>query len=50
MKTIAFSLLLIPVLLIASPNSFAHCDTKDGPVVAAAIKAIKENNINYAHS
>lgn len=48
MKTIAFSLLLIPMLLIVSPNSFAHCDTKDGPVVAAAIKAIKENNINYA--
>lgn len=32
---------------ITSQTSFAHCDTKDGPVVAAAIKAIEQNNINY---
>lgn len=44
---------LIPVFLfllglfISSQPSFAHCDTKDGPVVAAAIKAIEQNNINY---
>src|SRR5512141_754421 len=48
MKKIILSLLLITGLLIASHTSFAHCDTKDGPVVAAAIKAIKQNNINYA--
>ena len=48
MKTIILSVLLIAGLLIASHTSFAHCDTKDGPVVAAAIKAIKQNNINYA--
>ncbi|HET9825251.1 MAG TPA: DUF6448 family protein, partial [Chitinophagaceae bacterium] len=47
MKKIILSLLLITGLLIASHNSFAHCDTKDGPVVAAAIKALKQNNINY---
>lgn len=33
---------------MTSHNCFAHCDSKDGPVVAAAIKAIKQNNINYA--
>ncbi len=26
----------------------AHCDTMDGPVVAAAINSIKQHNINYA--
>ena len=26
----------------------SHCDTKDGPVVADAIKAIGQNNVNYA--
>ena len=25
----------------------AHCDTKDGPVVADARKAIEQNNVNY---
>ena len=48
MKKIILSLLLITGLLMVSHTSFAHCDTKDGPVVAAAIKAIKQNNINYA--
>ncbi|HET9430491.1 MAG TPA: DUF6448 family protein, partial [Chitinophagaceae bacterium] len=44
---------LIPVylflmgLFISSQTSFAHCDTKDGPVVVASIKAIEQNNINY---
>lgn len=48
MKKIILSLLLITGLIIASHTSFAHCDTKDGPVVAAAMEAIKQNNINYA--
>ena len=26
---------------------FAHCDTMDGPVIADAIKAIEQNNVNY---
>jgi hypothetical protein len=25
----------------------AHCDTMDGPVIADAIKAIEQNNVNY---
>lgn len=48
MKKSILSLLLLAALLITSHTSFAHCDTKDGPVVAAAIKALKQNNINYA--
>lgn len=41
------SLFLLIGLLITSQYSIAHCDTKDGPVVAAAIKALEQNNINY---
>ena len=48
MKSIVSSILLFNALLIVSHASFAHCDTKDGPVVAAAMKAIKHNNVNYA--
>ena len=48
MKSNVSSILLFNALLITSHASFAHCDTKDGPVVAAATKAIKHNNINYA--
>lgn len=48
MKKLILSLLLLAGFLILSTTSFAHCDTKDGPVVAAAIKAIEQNNINYA--
>jgi hypothetical protein len=47
-KSIVLSILLFNALLITSHASFAHCDTKDGPVVAAAMQAIKHNNINYA--
>lgn len=31
-----------------SSSVFAHCDTLDGPVVAAARKALDASNINYA--
>lgn len=48
MKKIILSFLLFAALLITCHTCFAHCDTKDGPVVAAAIKAIKHNNIKYA--
>ena len=48
MKRIVLSIFLIPALLVISHSSFAHCDTRDGPVVAAAIKAINEKNVNYA--
>ena len=48
MKNIMLSILLTAGVLMGAHTSFAHCDTKDGPVVAAAVKAIKENNINFA--
>ena len=47
MKNLIISFLFLTGFLITTHSSFAHCDTKDGPVVAAAIKAIKQNNINY---
>ena len=40
-------LLLFAILFSASNAAFAHCDTKDGPVVADARKAIEKNNVNY---
>ncbi|MEN9420370.1 MAG: hypothetical protein RI988_3991 [Pseudomonadota bacterium] len=33
-------------LLFAPPASFAHCDTLDGPVVAAARKALDSGDVN----
>jgi hypothetical protein len=48
MKKVILSLCFIIALLVTSVITNAHCDTKDGPVVAAAIKAIQNNNVNYA--
>lgn len=47
MKKHLLSLTLLVGLLITYNTSFAHCDTKDGPVIAAANKAIAQNNVNY---
>ena len=47
MKKHHIALLLFTVLLIISHFSFAHCDTKEGPVVAAANRSIDQNNVNY---
>jgi hypothetical protein len=47
MKKHLLPLMLLTGLLITSLTSFAHCDTKDGPVVADANKAIEQNNVNY---
>ena len=44
---IAPFLFLTGLFFLSSQTSFAHCDTKDGPVIAAANRAIEENNINY---
>lgn len=33
-------------LLLAPITTFAHCDTLDGPVVAAARKALDSGNVN----
>jgi hypothetical protein len=45
MKNLILSFLILTAFL--PQTSFAHCDTKDGPVVAAANKALQQNNINY---
>lgn len=47
MKNLIQSFFFLAALLITDQTAFAHCDTKDGPVVAAANKAIEQNNINY---
>ncbi|HEX6004081.1 MAG TPA: DUF6448 family protein [Burkholderiales bacterium] len=36
----------VSLLLLAPGSAFAHCDTLDGPVVAAARKALDTNNVN----
>ena len=38
---------LAVAISFAFTNSYAHCDSIDGPVVKAAIKSIEENNVNY---
>lgn len=43
MKSKIFSFLL---LFLLSQNLSAHCDTEDGPVVQAALKALDNRNIN----
>lgn len=48
MKQIFQPLLVTAVLLLTSFAAFGHCDSKDGPVVGAAIKAIAHDNVNYA--
>ncbi len=42
-----FTFVLAVVFVISSSVLYAHCDTKDGPVVADAIKALEQNNVNY---
>jgi hypothetical protein len=43
MRVAALSALLV---LTTAPAAFAHCDTLDGPVVAAARQALDQNNAN----
>lgn len=45
MKTI-FAFLFAAAALAAAAPAFAHCDTLDGPVVAAARKALDSGNVN----
>lgn len=48
MKTKSIHSFAFILLLMFSCNFiYAHCDTKDGPVVADARKAIEQNNVNY---
>jgi len=46
MKTKSIHSFAFILLLMFSCNFiYAHCDTKDGPVVADARKAIEQNNV-----
>jgi len=48
MKKNHFILIVSILLILCNYNLiFAHCDTKDGPVVTDARKAIDQNNVNY---
>ena len=47
MKNLILSVPFLLGLLLTALPSFAHCDTKEGPVVADAKKAIEQNNISY---
>jgi hypothetical protein len=46
-KVSLLSLFLFSVLFFSPLVTFAHCDTMDGPVIADALKAITQKNINY---
>ena len=45
-NTIMSFLLLFSFMFIFQQQSFAHCDSYDGPVVKDALKALKKNNVN----
>lgn len=48
MKTKLILIISLVILFVLPANfAFAHCDTKDGPVVADARKALEQNNVNY---
>ena len=42
------SLFFLSLLILSTNVAFAHCDTMDGPLIADAIKAMAQNNVNYA--
>lgn len=48
MKTKVISIILLVMMFVLYANfAIAHCDTKDGPVVADARKSLEQNNVNY---
>lgn len=48
MKTKNILIISMVMTLVLQTNfAIAHCDTKDGPVVADARKALEQNNVNY---
>jgi hypothetical protein len=38
---------IVPLLILSTNVTFAHCDTMDGPVIKDAKIAIEKNNVNY---
>src|SRR6185436_12937943 len=45
-KRLSVAVISAVLTLGAAPAAFAHCDTLDGPVVAAARQALDQNNPN----
>lgn len=45
---VSFMLLVAGFLFLGSPESYAHCDGLDGPVVTAARTALESGNVNPA--
>ena len=45
-KGIASAILLLMFTVFAGFQSFAHCDSYDGPVIKEALIALKTNNVN----
>ena len=41
-----FTITIFALLFFSSQNTFAHCDSYDGPVIKEAIEALKTNNVN----
>jgi len=41
------SILILLLTVILTTITYAHCDSMEGPVVKAAKKALKTNNVNY---
>ena len=41
-----FTLAFFAILLLSSQNTFAHCDSYDGPVIKVAREALATNNVN----
>jgi len=40
-------LFILSMLILSTNETFAHCDTMDGPLIADARKALGKNNVNY---
>lgn len=42
------SLFILSLLILPANVTLAHCDTMDGPLIADAVKALAQNNVNFA--
>lgn len=47
-KNYKFSAALLVAYFLFTITTYAHCDSKEGPVIKAAIKSLETGNINYS--
>lgn len=47
-KNFRFSAALLVVYFLFTLTTYAHCDSKEGPVIKAAINSLETENINYS--